>query len=71
MSGKVGFGNIYNEKKADVSRAQENVIMAFEDGLVRVFIGDCEQEKLDDNIDLKEGDVLTFIRLTFLAGRMW
>lgn len=71
QNGKVGFGTIYNDKKADIAKAQENVIMAFEDGLVRVFIGDHEPEKLDDEIDLKEGDVLTFIRLTFLAGRMW
>lgn len=71
VNGKVGFGNIYNEKKADVSRAQENVILAFEDGLIRVFAGECELEKLDEPLDLKEGDVLTFIRLTFLAGRMW
>ena len=71
QNGKVGFGTIYNDKKADIAKAQENVIMAFEDGLVRVFIGDRELEKLDDETDLKEGDVLTFIRLTFLAGRMW
>ena len=27
--------------------------------------------KLDDKLNLKDGDILTFIRLTMLAGRMW
>ena len=69
--GKVGFGRIYSEKKADVARAVENAIQCFEDGLVRVFCGERELEQLDEEIELKEGDELTFIRLTFLTGRMW
>lgn len=71
QAGKVSFGRIHGEKKVDISKAQENVIMAFEDGLVRVLIGECQQENLDDEIHLREGDILTFVRLTFLAGRMW
>lgn len=69
--GKVGFGRIYSDKKADVPKAIENALTCFEDGLVRVFCGERELEELDGEIKLKEGDVLTFIRLTFLTGRLW
>ena len=69
--GKVGFGRIYSDKKANVSKAVENALACFEDGLVRVFCGDQELEELDGEIQLKEGDTMTFIRLTFLTGRMW
>lgn len=68
--GKVGFGRIYTDRKANVSKAVENVFTCFEDGLVRVFCGEQELEELDGEIQLKEGDTLTFIRLTFLTGRM-
>ena len=69
--GKVGFGRIYSDKKADVEKAVENAIQCFEDGMVRVFCGERELTELDGETGLKEGDELTFIRLTFLTGRMW
>lgn len=69
--GKVGFGRIYSDKKANVSKAVENALVCYEDGLVRVFCGEQELEELDGEIQLKEGDMLTFIRLTFLTGRLW
>ena len=70
-SGKVGFGRIYSEKKADPVKAAENALQCFEDGLVRVFLEDQELTGLDEAICLKEGSRLTLIRLTFLAGRLW
>lgn len=70
-TGKVAFGRIYSEKKADVTKAVENALQCFEDGLVRVFQNEEEQEKLDTPIQIQEGDVFTLIRLTFLAGRLW
>ena len=69
--GKVGFGRIYSDRKANVSKAVENALACYEDGLVRVFCGEQELEELDEVIQLKEGDTLTFIRLTFLTGRLW
>lgn len=69
--GKVGFGRIYSDKKADADKAVENAIQCFEDGMVRVFCGERELTELDGETGLKEGDELTFIRLTFLTGRMW
>lgn len=70
-AGKVGFGRIYSGKKADAARAVDNAIRCFEDGMVRVFCGERELEHLDEEIGLREGDEITFIRLTFLTGTMW
>ena len=70
-TGKVSFGRIYSDKKADAPKAVANAIQCCEDGLVRVFQNDVELEKLDDLIQIRENDVFTFIRLTFLAGSMW
>ncbi|MCL2200550.1 MAG: hypothetical protein FWB75_01170 [Oscillospiraceae bacterium] len=71
IAGKVGFGRIYSDKKADPAKAVEVAIGGFEDGLFRVIIGERECTQLDSALDLKDGDVLTFIRLTFLAGGLW
>ncbi len=70
-SGKVAFGRIYSEKKADSVKAVENTMQCFEDGLVRVFQNEEEREALDTPMQIQEGDIFTFIRLTFLAGRLW
>ncbi len=70
-SGKVAFGRIYSEKKADSVKAVGNAIQCFEDGLVRVFQNEEEREALDTPMQIQEGDIFTFIRLTFLAGRLW
>ncbi|MDH6303627.1 hypothetical protein M2459_000439 [Parabacteroides sp. PF5-5] len=69
--GKIGFDVNYNGKEAKGSEAVINALQAFEDGIFRVFVGDTELETLAQPIQLKENDELTFIRLTFLAGRMW
>ncbi len=70
-TGKVGFGERRSQKQADVERAVETALLAFEDGIYRVFIGEDEVLSLNQPITLKEDDLLTFIRLTMLAGRMW
>ncbi|MDR6922147.1 MULTISPECIES: hypothetical protein [Chryseobacterium] len=70
-TGKVGFGSIYNQKKADLAKAQENAIQAFEDGLFAVFYNDEQLENLAQTIDLSQEYTFTFIRLTFLAGSYW
>jgi hypothetical protein len=69
--GKVGFGSIYNEQKADVEKAQETALLAFEDGIFSVFADDEEIKKLDEKIRIEDATVFTFIRLTFLAGSYW
>lgn len=70
-TGKVGFGSIYNLKKADVQKAQGNAIQAFEDGMFAVFYNEEQLEKLDQTIDLSLQHTFTFIRLAFLAGSYW
>ncbi len=70
-TGKVGFGAVYNHKKPNVEVAQQTAIQAFEDGIYVVFYGDEQLEKLNQEIDLTEKKIITFIRLTFLAGSYW
>ncbi|UWY27978.1 hypothetical protein N4T20_19930 [Flavobacterium sp. TR2] len=70
-TGKVGFGALYNHNKVDLAKAQENAIVAFEDGLYAVFFGDDQLETLTEEIDLSQNKPITFIRLTFLAGSYW
>ena len=69
--GKVGFGRLYSDRKADPGKAVETAVQGFEDGLFRVLVGERQAEELDAPMELREGDTLTFIRLTFLAGRLW
>jgi hypothetical protein len=70
-SGKVGFGSIYNHKKAHETEAVQTGIQAFVDGLFLVFLNDGEIKELDAPLKISEDDELVFIRLTMLAGRMW
>lgn len=70
-TGKVGFGALYNHNKVDLAKAQENAIVAFEDGLYAVFYGQDQLETLSEEIDLSQNKTLMFIRLTFLAGSYW
>ena len=69
--GKIAFGIVYGEKKPDVQKAIETAVQGSEDGLFRVFLGDRELENLDEKVEFAEGNEITFIRLTMLAGRMW
>lgn len=69
--GKVGFGVDYNTKRAHPDKAVANALQSFEDGIFKLFVGETECLTLGQNLDLKEGDTLTFIRLTMLSGRLW
>ena len=71
QSGKIAFGVNYGEKKAELSKAQENAVQCFEDGIYRIFLDEEPLENLDDGIFITEESVFTFVRLTMLAGRMW
>lgn len=70
-TGKIGFGAIYNHNKVNATVAQENAVLAFEDGLYAVFYGDDQLESLSDEVNLSDNKTITFIRLTFLAGSYW
>ena len=69
--GKFAFGVHYNENEIDEAKAIETAIDAVQDGLVRVFKENDEITDLDAEIEISEGDVFTFVRLTMLSGRMW
>lgn len=70
-SGKIGFGRRFSDKKANKKKAIENALQSYEDGIYKVFAGDDELTDLKAAIHLQEGNVLTFIRLTMLSGRLW
>ena len=67
-SGKIGFGEAYNTKTADVEKAVPDALQAFEDGLYFVFIDDVKIEKLTDKVDLKPNAKILFLRLVALTG---
>lgn len=69
--GKFAFGVHYNENDVDEATAIRTAIDAVQDGLVRVFKRNDEITDLDAEIEIAEGDVFTFVRLTMLSGRMW
>ena len=69
--GKFAFGVHYNENAINEKKAIQTAIDAVNDGLVRVFKGNDEMTDLDAEIEISEGDVFTFVRLTMLSGRMW
>ncbi len=69
--GKVGFGRVYSDKKADPQKAVANALQCWEDGLVRVFMNDAELTELDVALTIPEEAEFTFIRFSFLAGRTW
>ena len=70
-AGKVGFGRLWSHRKADPQKAVDNAMQCFGDGLVRIFQGDTELTEPDAPLSVPEGAEFTFIRLTFLSGRMW
>ncbi|MEK3915937.1 hypothetical protein NSU08_32315 [Paenibacillus sp. FSL H7-0331] len=70
-TGKVGFGAIYNEQKANLEEAVKTAISAYEDGLYKVFINGVEIELLDEPLVVQERDDIALIRFTMLAGRLW
>lgn len=69
--GKIAFGINYGGKQANEERAVAVAIQAFEDGLVRIFKGEEELTDLEEGILVNEEERFTFIRLVFLAGRMF
>lgn len=71
VTGKVAFGIHYNKKEADEAKAVANALQCFQDGMIAVFVEQERYEELEQVLPLKENSEVTFVRLTFLAGRMW
>ncbi len=70
-TGRIAFGIVYNGKMADLSKAVENALQSYEDGLFMLFLKGMPLGATDDEIQLNEGDTITAVRLTLLAGRLW
>ena len=70
QTGKIGFGDRKSENMQEANKAVENALCCFDDGIFKLFIND-DEVGFGDEISLKEGDEITFIRLTMLAGRLW
>ncbi|MEG1684166.1 MAG: hypothetical protein RR295_10055 [Oscillospiraceae bacterium] len=71
QTGRVSFGRIFSDRKANVDAAVATALQGFEDGLFRAVVGDAVIESPDTPLNLREGDCVTFVRLTFLAGAFW
>jgi hypothetical protein len=71
ISGKISFGFKYREVEIDRENAQDVALLAFKDGLFAVFINNDEIKALDENLSLKNNDIVTFIRFTMLTGRYY
>ena len=71
VSGKVAYGDQMDGRKADEEKAVENALQCFDDGMVALFADGVRYTEREEKIALKELSEVTFIRLTFLAGRMW
>ena len=69
--GRITFGICNGDKEQDIRKAVDNALLAFRDGLFCMFINGTQVTEADRAIELQEDDVLTFIRLTMLTGRMW
>jgi len=69
-TGKIGFNDRKNGNPQDADKAVENALTSFNDGIFKLFVNDTEIG-CGEPVSLTEGDELTFIRLTMLAGRLW
>ncbi len=70
-TGRISFGIVYNDKVVNEEEAVANALQCFEDGLFRMFLNGKPLKELSESIELKEDDLLTVVKLTMLAGRLW
>ena len=71
QAGKVTYGDPMDDRKADAEKAVLNALQCFDDGIVALFAGGVRYTRREEQIPLKDQSEVTFVRLTFLAGRMW
>lgn len=72
VMGAITFGLLSaNGAVPEEEEAAAVAIQGFKDGLYRVFSGEEELTELSEKPMLANGDVLTFVRMTMLAGRLW
>lgn len=69
-TGKIVFG-MYNQQKEPLSKAKQTILQDYEDGLFRVFVRGKEITNLDEELQLKDGDEVVWIKMVMLTGRLW
>ena len=69
--GKFAFGGHDTDSVLDEAIATDTALAAVTDVLVRIFRGTEELTELRSPLSLEQGEILTFVRLTMLSGRMW
>ena len=67
-AGKVSFGDTYNQQTVSIEKAQDDALLAYKDGLFKVFLNEDEICELTQELSFTSQDIFTFIRLTFLSG---
>ena len=70
-AGKVSYGDPMDGCTADEERAVANALQCWEDGLAALFVDGKRYTDRKEVLPLREDSEVTFVRLTFLAGRMW
>jgi len=70
-AGKIGFDFLKNDRTISQADAIETAIQSFEDGISALFIDGERYEDLDEALELDGTEILTFVKLAMLAGRMW
>jgi hypothetical protein len=66
--GKVDLGERELNQEVDEAQAITNALQSFEDGLYFVFVDGEQQIHLDQEVSLKPGSLVSFVRLVALAG---
>ena len=67
----MAYGDPMDDRKANAEKAVKNALQCFDDGIVALFADGARYTDRKEQIPLKEQSEVTFVRLTFLAGRMW
>ena len=71
QGGKVAYGSPMDDRKADEEKAVGTALQCFDDGMVALFADGVRYNERKEIIPLRDQSEVTFVRLTFLAGRMW
>jgi hypothetical protein len=68
MTGRVLAGGADAVAPVNVDEAVESALLAYADGLFKVFVDDVEAVSLDDVVNLQGTPTVLFLRLVPLAG---
>lgn len=70
--GKVSFQAMHkDDRQASEEDAVQTALLAFNDGLYKVFVDEMEVDSLDSPLSIGDGATVVFIKLTMLSGRLW